>query len=321
MKTLSVRHTDINFSAIGYGCMNLANTWDSSPLQKQDFLNAESRVFTALDSGITLFDHADIYMFGKSEEVFSAVWEKRSSLRSQIILQRKCGIQFDNDPHAGDPKRYDFSYLHIMQSVERSLKRLKTDYLDILIFHRPDALTEKEEFARACNELFLDGKVNYFGLSNVSASQFDLFQSWTDEKFIINQLQLSLAHHQLITDGLVVNLEAFSGLSDTLNYCQQHNILIQAWAPTAGGFFSKPLFEIPENKRHFVDIVQKMAWNRGVAAEVIALAWLLKHPALIQPIIGTTNLDRIKESVTAADFYMSREEWYSLSTAAIGELP
>ena len=158
-------------------------------------------------------------------------------------------------------------------------------------------------------------------MSNVSASQFDLFQTWTDEKLIINQLQLSLAHHQLITDGLVVNLDSYSGLSDTLIYCQQHDILIQAWAPTAGGYFSKLLFEIPENKRHFVDVVQKMAWNRGVAAEVIALAWLLKHPALIQPIIGTTNLERIKESVTATEFYLSREEWYSLSTAAIGDLP
>lgn len=321
MKTLSIRHTDLNVSEIGYGCMNLANSWDNSPLQSQDFFKAESLIETAIDSGINLFDHADIYMFGKSEEVFSSIWNKRSSLRSNIVLQSKCGIRFGNDPHPGDPKRYDFSYLHIMQSVERSLKRLKTDYLDVLLFHRPDALAEKAEFARACNELFLDGKVRYFGLSNVSAAQFDLFQSWTDEKLIINQIQLSLAHHSLITDGLFVNLPECKGIHDTLTYCQKNDILIQAWAPTSGGLFAKPLYEVPEPQQKLVDAVQKMAWNKGVSTEVIVLSWLLRHPAMIQPIIGTTKPERIKDATQATEFTLTREEWYHLTIAATGELP
>ena len=321
MKSLPLSQTDLLFSRIGYGCMNLANSWDKTPLTKNDYLKSESLIETALETGINLFDHADIYMFGKSEEVFSSIWEKRTSLREKVLIQSKCGIRFDNDPHQGDPKRYDFSYLHIMQSVERSLKRLKTDYLDVLIFHRPDALTEKAEFAKACNELFVDGKVRYFGVSNCSASQIALLQSWMDEKLIVNQVQLSLEHHQLITDGFYVNLPPFTAASDTLNYCQQHDIQIQAWAPSAGGFFSKPLDQVEESKRSFVDSVQKMAWNKGVSAEVIALAWLLKHPAGILPIIGTTIENRIKDAAQSVDIELSREEWYALSTAALGNIP
>ncbi|TNE74315.1 aldo/keto reductase [bacterium] len=321
LKSLPVKHTDLIFSQIGYGCMNLANSWDSTPLSSDDYKKAATIIDTALEQGITVFDHADIYMHGKSEEVFSGIWENRSSLRQQLVLQSKCGIRFDNDPHPGDPKRYDFSYLHIMQSVERSLKRLKTDHLDVLLFHRPDALVEKEEFARACNELFLDGKVRYFGLSNCSASQFELLQDWTDEHLVINQVQVSLWHHHLITDGFFVDLKEYTGINDTLNYCQKNGILVQAWAPVAGGIFSKPLDQIEESKRAFVDVVQKMAWNKGVSADVIALAWLLRHPAEIQPIIGSTNPDRIRDSIKAADIQLTREEWYVLTTAAVGNLP
>lgn len=321
MKSLPIHHTDLQTAQIGYGCMNLANSWDETPLSLHDFSKAERLIETALELGINLFDHADIYMRGKSEEVFSSIWNKHSSIRDKILIQSKCGIRFDNDPHVGYPKRYDFSYLHCMQSVERSLKRLKTDYLDVLIFHRPDALAQKEEFARACNDLFVDGKVRYFGVSNCSASQIELLQSWLDERLIINQLQISLLHHFLITDGFFVNTPHFTGISDTLNYCQKQDILIQAWAPSAGGFFSKPLNQIEENKRSLVDSVQKVAWNKQVSAEVIALAWLLKHPAGIQPIIGTTNENRIRESIQATQLDLSREEWYEITTAAVGRLP
>ncbi len=321
LKSLPIKHTDLSVSQIGYGCMNLANAWDQSPLSEQDFQKAEYLIETAIEQGINLFDHADIYMFGKSEEVFSRIWSKHSSIREKIILQSKCGIRFDNDPHQGDPKRYDFSYLHIMQSVERSLKRLKTDHLDILLFHRPDALVEKEEFARACNDLFLDGKVRYFGLSNCSASQFELLQDWTDERLVINQVQLSLWHHKMITDGFFVNLPEYTSINDTLNYCQKHGILVQAWAPVGGGVFSKALDHIEESKRPFVAVVQQMAKEKGVSTEVLALAWLMRHPAMIQPIIGSTKAERIQESVQAASVTLTREEWYTLSTAAVGQLP
>jgi predicted oxidoreductase len=317
MKTYHIPRTDLEVSRIAYGCMQIGGNWTADPLSTADRRHAERAIQTALDVGITLFDHADIYTLGKSETVFGEVLGANPSLRHQIVLQTKCGIIFSDDVHPG---RYDFSYAHITAAVESSLQRLQTDVIDILLLHRPDPLVEPEEVAHAFDELQAAGKVRYFGVSNHTPWQIDLLQKNVRQPLVVNQLELNLLHNHMIDEGIIANQQAIStNLSSAiLDYCRLKEILVQAWAPLANGI----LFDQDRLTTPFLQntsaLVSQMAQVKGVSREAILLAWLLRHPAGIQPVIGSTKPERIQAACQADDITLTREDWYSLYIAARG---
>jgi predicted oxidoreductase len=312
MKTLSMGVSDLMVSRIAWGCMRLS----------QDREQALRSIHAALDAGITLVDHADIYQRGQAEATFSAVWTEAPHLRQQIVLQSKCGIRSAGDTGPDAPARYDFSYQHILDAVEGSLQRLQTDYLDILLLHRPDALVEPEEVARAFGELHAGGKVRWFGVSNHTPGQIRLLQRWVEQPLIANQLQLSLLHTNLIDEGIWMNRDDLSTPSrgeGTLDFCRLHDITVQAWSPLAGGQLSGRSSSVPSARLQDVaTLVTEMAVDKGVSPEAILVAWVLRHPAGIVPIIGTMNSQRIAAACRADEVELTREEWYRLYEAGRG---
>ena len=317
MKTYFIPHTDVTVSRIAYGCMKLGRHWDATPINDADINAGMEVVHTALENGITLFDHADIYSRGKSEQVFGAIIRAEPALREKIIIQSKCSIRFAGEPEATSPQRYDLSFDHIIYSVEGSLLRLGTDYLDILLLHRPDPLVEPEEVARAFDALFTSGKVKIFGVSNHTASQIALLQHTLDQPLVINQVQLNLLHSYLVDEGVIANQSGVQTAltAGTLDYCRLHNVMIQAWGPVAGGQLINPHEDDPPHVRQTADLIADIAELYNTTREAVALAWLLRHPAGIQPIIGTTRPERVVASCAADNLQLSREEWYSLYIA------
>ncbi len=312
MKTIGLGNSSLEVSRVGLGCMRL------SPDQRE----AMKTIRAALDAGISFFDHADIYGRGQREETFSAIWDEVPGLRSRVVVQSKCGIRPAGDPHAAAPTRYDFSYEHIMAAVEGSLSRLKTDYLDVLLLHRPDALVQPEEVARAFDRLHEQGKVRHFGVSNHTAAQIRLLQKWVDQPLVANQLQLSVVHTHLIDEAIIMNRSDYPAPrrnEGTLEFCRLHNITIQAWSPLAAGAVTgKPIEEPDPRLERAAEVVAEMATKYGVSGEAIMVAWLLRHPAGIQPLIGTTNAGRIAGACAGTDLTLSREEWYRLFEAGRG---
>jgi predicted oxidoreductase len=322
MKTYRIAQTPFEASRIAYGCMGIGGGWGPGPLSDQTRREALVSVRAALDEGINFFDHADIYGRGRCEEAFSGIWKDRPGLRPKIIVQTKCGIRFKNDPREGVPQRYDFSKKHILESVEGSLRRLKTDYVDILLLHRPDALVEPEEVAEAFEELFTSGKVRYFGVSNHSPWQMELLKKYVAHPLVVNQLELNVVHNQLVDTGVSVNQAAAERPTQgegTLEYCRLHEITVQAWSPVAHGRISRALEENEDGSSKAAAVHAKsLAELKGVSIDAVLVAWLLRHPARIQPIIGTTNTARIREACKADAVELSREEWYGLFTAGRG---
>lgn len=320
MKTYRIPQTNLEVSRIGYGCGNLGGNWNTEPLTAPQKSQAVKLVVTAFEQGINLFDHADIYTQGKSETVFGMVLEQLPDLRDKIIIQSKCGIRFPNDPQPGDPGRYDFSYRHIIDSVEGSLRRLKTSHLDILLLHRPDPLVEPEEVAQAFNELQSSGKVRYFGVSNHTGAQIALLQKYLAQPLVVNQVQLSLSHVYLIDDGIVANRSGvqYAGVAGTLDYCRLHDIMLQAWSPVGGGKLLNLPAQAEERLQKTAELITQLAQAKGTSKEAIVLGWLLKHPAHIQPIIGTTNVEHLRASCESDRITLSREEWVILFVAARG---
>jgi predicted oxidoreductase len=322
MKTYRIAHTPLTVTRIAYGCMGIGGGWDPGPLAEKTKKEGLASVRAALDEGINFFDHADIYGRGRCEEVFSGIWQDRPGLRPKIVLQTKCGIRFKDDPVKGVPQRYDFSRQHILESVEGSLKRLKTDYVDILLLHRPDALVEPEQVAAAFDELYVSGKVRYFGVSNHSARQIELLRRWVDRPLVVNQLELNVVHNQLVNAGVVVNQDEPAGPihgGGTLEYCRLNDITVQAWSPVAHGRIARAaLGEGDPRMQGAAAAAAMLASKKGVSMDAILLAWLLRHPAGIQPILGTTNPQRIKEACRADGVELTREEWYGLLTAGRG---
>ena len=316
MKTCRIPHTDLDVPRIAYGCMQLGRALDHTAITAAEISATLKLVETALEQGIALFDHADIYARGKSERLFGEALRQIPELRGRIVLQSKCGIRVAGDPEANSPARYDFSRGHIVRSVEGTLKRLDTDHLDLLLLHRPDPLMEPAEVARAFDHLQDSGKVLHFGVSNHNASQISLLQEQLEQPLVINQVELSLLHHQMISDGLLFNQYGDTGAGRTLDYCREYGLLVQAWSPLAGGklFAGTPAKET----RPAAELVARLAEAKEASPEAILLAWLLKHPAGIQPIVGTTNPDRLAACCQADTIELSREEWYALLAAARG---
>jgi len=237
MRTYQIRGTDLSVSRLAYGCMNLGGRWDSTPATEDDHTRAARLVATAVERGVTLFDHADVYTFGKSEAVFGWVLRQQPGLRQKIVIQSKCGIRLGGDPRAGDPKCYDFSYAHIVRAVEGSLRRLQTDHIDILLLHRPDPLVDPDEVAQAFDDLESKGKVRYFGVSNHTGAQIALLQGSIRQRLVVNQVELSLAHAYLIDEGIRANQsdDRLAVAAGTLEYCRLHGMLIQAYGAVAKG--------------------------------------------------------------------------------------
>jgi Predicted oxidoreductase len=321
MQTIVFPETNWNVSRMAYGCGAIGGTWDTQPLDDSWRIKAFAILDTALEAGINFFDHADIYTFGKSEQVFGEYLKANPELRESIYIQSKCGIRFQNTPDQGDPSRYDFSYEHIIASVEGSLQRLGIEYLDSLLLHRPDMLVEPEEVARAFDQLENDGKVRHFGVSNHSAAQLELLRRNLRQPLLVNQLQFSLAHPWLAAEGAFVNTQRdhTSTLGGTLDYCRLNGIQIQAWSPVGGGAFYNTPAGQPHPKQALLDAVRSLAESYNCSDQAIMLSWVLRHPAGIQPILGTITPERLLDSVRADTIQLSRNEWYGLLRASLGE--
>jgi len=305
MNTIKIARCDLDASEIALGCMRIAS------LSNQDIATL---IHTALDAGITFFDHADVYGGGKSEEKFAEALDMTPRLRDTMILQSKVGIRKGS---------FDFSKEHILEAVEGSLNRLRTDHLDVLLLHRPDALVEPEEVAEAFTILHDSGKVKYFGVSNQNPMQIELLTKFVKQPLIINQLQLSITNTGMIDAGINVNMKIDSSIvrdGSILDYCRLKEITIQPWSPFQYGFFEGVFLDndkFPELNAQ----INTIAASRGVTNTAIAIAWLLRHPARMQPILGTTNPTRVKDACKASDVKLTRQEWYAIYLAAGNKLP
>ncbi|MGF7144892.1 putative oxidoreductase [Anaerotaenia torta] len=305
MKTMKLGQSNLQVPVIAVGCMRI------NGLGKPE---AERFVQTALEGGANFFDHADIYGGGTCEEIFAEAIRMSPSVREKVILQSKCGIR---------KGMFDFSKEHILESVDGSLKRLKTDYLDILLLHRPDALVEPEEVAEAFDQLQSSGKVRHFGVSNQNPMQIQLLQKYVKQPIVANQLQLSITNATMISAGIHVNMLDESAVSrdgSVLDFCRLRDITIQPWSPFQYGFFEGVFLDnekFPELNAKINEIASKY----GVTNTAIAIAWLLRHPAHMQPVTGTMNVERLKDCIKAADIYLTREEWYGIYRAAGNTLP
>jgi predicted oxidoreductase len=305
MRTIQLGQTNLQVPVIAVGCMRI------NGLDKQE---AERFVRTSLELGANFFDHADIYGGGACEEIFADAIQMNASVREKMILQSKCGIRKGS---------FDFSKEHILASVDGILKRLKTDYLDILLLHRPDALVEPEEVAEAFDKLESSGKVRHFGVSNQNPMQIQLLQKFVKQPIAANQLQLSITNANMISQGLHVNMlddPAVNRDGSVLDFCRLNDITVQPWSPFQYGFFEGVFLDNPKFPKLNAKI-DEIAAKYETTNTTIAIAWLLRHPANMQPVTGTTNVERLKDCAKAAEIRLTREEWYEIYLAAGNILP
>ena len=306
MKQIQLGGSGLRVPAVVVGCMRLGELSDRA-------LN--HFVHTALEHGANYFDHADIYGDGAREEQFGAAIQGDTSIRREdMILQSKCGIRRG---------WYDSSKEHILHSVEESLRRLRTDYLDVILIHRPDALVEPEEVAAAFDELHQSGKVRHFGVSNHRPMQIELLKRYVRQPLLIDQLQFSIPVSNMVAGGMEVNMET-AGSADrdgsVLDYTRLHNMTIQAWSPFqapswSGCFLGDERYETLNKE------LDTLADQYGVSPMTIAAAWVLRHPAQMQLISGTSKQERLLQIIQAGDIHLTRPEWYRLYLAAGHPLP
>ena len=305
MKTIPFGPTNLTVSELSLGCMRMSGCSTSE---------AERLISTALECGITFFEHADIYGGGSSEEIFAKAVTSLGVAREDIVLQSKCGIR---------KGMFDFSQEHILSSVEGILKRLNTDYLDALLLHRPDALMEPEEVGAAFSKLKTDGKVRHFGVSNQNPSQMKLLASALDMPLVANQVQLSICHTPMLDHGFNVNMGDSPSVNrdgGILEYARLNQMTIQPWSPLQHGFFDG-VFLGHEKFPELNEVLDLIASEREVDASAVAIAWLLRIPGSVQPILGSMTPDRIQKMSRAGEVNLSREEWYELYRAAGNRLP
>ncbi len=304
MKTFTLPGTDIVASNIILGLMRI-----------QEMPDQEIRdlVRTALDAGVNFFDHADVYRSRAHgcEQRFGDALQLSAAQREQMIIQTKCGIR---------DGWFDFSYEHILEAVDGSLAALGTDYIDILLLHRPDALVEPDEVARAFDELSAAGKVRAFGVSNHTPRQIDLLKKSVSQPLVVNQLQLSITHAPLVAAGVAANMAGSDQSIDRdgglLDYCRLNDITVQAWSPFQKGFFDGVFLGDRENYAELNDVIDRLAAQYGVPPIAIATAWITRHPANIQVVLGTTNKTRVADACQGSDLPLTRQEWYELFRAA-----
>jgi predicted oxidoreductase len=306
MKTIPLGKSALQVPAIAVGCMRINGL---------ELNEAERFVQVCIEEGANFFDHADIYGNGVCEEIFAKAIHMNASVREKIILQSKCGIK----PGIS----FDFSKDHILSSVDGILKRLKTDYLDVLLLHRPDALVEPEEVAEAFDALHSSGKVRHFGVSNQNPMQIQLLQKNVKQPIVANQLQLSITNATMISQGIHVNMlddAAVNRDGSVLDFCRLNDITIQPWSPFQYGFFEGVFIgskKFPELNAKLDELAEKY----HVSSTTIAIAWILRHPAHMQPVTGTMNIQRMKDCIKATEITLTREEWYAIHMAAGNILP
>lgn len=305
MRTIKLGSSTLEVPVVAVGCMRIKS------LNQNE---AERFIHGALEEGANFFDHADIYGGGTCEEIFADAIQMNDDIREKIILQSKCGIR---------KGMFDFSKEHILESVDGILKRLQTDYLDVLLLHRPDALVEPEEVAEAFDSLESSGKVRHFGVSNQNPMQIELLKKSVNQPLVANQLQLSITNSTMISNGINVNMGNDSAVNrdgSVLDYCRLNDMTIQPWSPFQYGFFEGVFLE-NEKFPQLNEKIDEIANKYEVSNTTIAIAWLLRHPARMQPIVGTMNIDRLKDCCRASDVYLTREEWYAIYRAVGNVLP
>lgn len=302
MQSFLIGKTGPASSRLGYGCMRLAGDGTGDALAR-----GKRAIHVAVEAGYTLFDHADIYAAGACETLFGEVLKESAGLRDAVQVMGKCGIRVAGDPSPHAPKRYDFSAEHIERSVEGSLRRLCTDRLDFLLLHRPDYLMDAAEVAAAFERLQHAGKVLHFGVSNFTPSQFDLLQSACSRRLLVNQVEINLHAIGALTDG-------------TLDQCQRLGITPQAWCPLGGVAYPAwgSTWSAETAARLRAELTRQAA-DYGVEDWQVALAWLLKHPAGISPVMGSATPERIVAATRALEIDYRREDWYRLLEARTGK--
>lgn len=278
---------------------------------------AANMISTATEEGINFFDHATCYGDGEAETRFGEAFALTGQKREDAVIQSKCGLHFDR-------KEFDWSKEDILSSVDGSLNRLKTDYLDVLLLHRPDLLFDPQEVAEAFEQLETSGKVRHFGVSNVTPGQLKLLKKYVRQPLVFNQLQFSLDQTQLIDGGLYLNNmtteRSIDRDNEILEYCRLHEITIQAWSPLQFGMFRGSFVDHPD----FPELnhaLAKIGEKYGITKAAVAIAWILRHPARMQAIVGTMNPQHLKDICAAPDVYITHQEWYELYLASGKFLP
>lgn len=304
MKNVQFGTTGIEVPSVILGCMRINNAEDPVKV-----------IETAVDNGITFFDHADIYGRGACETIFADALAKTEIKREELFIQSKCGIV--------PGEMFDFSKEHILTSVDGILKRLNTDYLDALLLHRPDTLVEPEEVAEAFSQLEKQGKVKHFGVSNQKPGQIELLKKYVEQPLVANQLQFGIMHTGMVDQGIHVNMRdagSFDHDGEILEYSRINDMTIQAWSPYQYGFF-EGVFIGHEKFPELNQVLTEIAETHGTTPTGIASTWILRHPANMQVIAGTMNLQRIEEIAKASEVQLSRKEWYRIYMAAGNILP
>jgi predicted oxidoreductase len=309
MKTFDVAYTDHPASSIILGLMRIESLDDEQ---------IRTLVGAALDAGVNVLDHADIYGEDRHgcERRFGDAVKLTPDERERVVVQSKVGIR---------EGFFDFSRDHILRTVDGSLAALRTDYLDLLLLHRPDTLVEPDEVAAAFDALHAAGKVRHFGVSNHTPGQIQLLKTAVEQPLVVDQVQLSITHAPLIAAGVAANMAGLdqSVVRDNglLEYARIHGITLQAWSPFQKGFFDGVFLGDRETYAELNDVLDELAAEHGVTPTGIAAAWIVRHPANIQVVLGTTNPGRVAEAAAGSDVALTREQWYRIFRAAGHTLP
>ena len=308
MKYITLGQDDKELSEIVLGMMRISD---------KSVKEVEELVETALSVGINAFDLADIYGGGRCEELLGQVLNNCPDLREKMWIQSKCGIRIEEFTY------FDFSKDYILESVDGILKRLQVDYLDSLLLHRPDALMEADQVAEAFDLLYKQGKVRDFGVSNQNPMMMELLKKDVKQPLAVNQLQLSAAFTPGFESGFHVNMEdSQAAMRDgsIFEYCKLHDVVIQAWSVLQFGYF-KGNFVGNEKFQALNQVLDRLAIKYGVTSSTIAISWVLRYPAKMQAVVGTTNPKHLREVSQAANFSLTRKEWYEIYLAAGNNLP
>jgi predicted oxidoreductase len=311
MQTMLLGVSSLRSSRLAYGCWRVAGTWDPAEVTAESRAAGRRAILAAYEAGYTLFDNADIYCGGEAERILGAALKEANGMRERVLVVTKCGIRPAGSPQAGSPQRYDFSAEHIRYACEQSLKRLGIEHIDLYLLHRPDYLADPQEIAKAFSDLKESGKVRYFGISNFRPSLVTALQVACAMPMVVHQVEISLAKLDAFTDG-------------TLDQCLIEKITPMAWSPLASGLIGVGADRLLPSQRayqpeKFLSALEAVAKERGASRTSVAIAWLLKHPSKIQPIVGSIKPERIQDAAKADEIDLTREEWYRLLLAARGE--
>lgn len=311
MITIRFARSSLEGSVLAYGGWRVAGTQDPAQVTPERRALAHAAYRAAYELGFTVFDLADIYCGGMSERLLGEVLRQTPGMREHIRLVTKCGIRFAGDPDPAAPYRYDFSAGHIVAACEGSLQRLGVETIDLYLLHRPDLLADPAEVAEAFSRLRQAGKVREFGVSNFRPSQVALLQKVCPMPLVAHQIEFNLLHPEPLFDG-------------TLDQCLSEGLTVMAWSPLAGGILGGRIGASMNDPQHarkakLNDALEQISRDRGVSRAAVALAWLRRHPAGVMPILGTVNPERLREAVFAADLELTREEWYRLLEASLGQ--